>query len=119
MKKSIIALAGLVIIVGGLAAGGYFWWRPRVANNYVVKAADAFLAGQDNNDDQADYQKALVLIDKAIAWGKGDSTAYLFRGNTLAKLGRYAEARAQYEAVIASDASAKQAADDLISQLPS
>ncbi|MFA5010255.1 MAG: hypothetical protein WC553_03465 [Patescibacteria group bacterium] len=117
MKKWHFGLIGLVIIVGGLAAGGYFWWRPRVASQSIVEAADAFLAGRDNND-ILEYDKALDLVDKAIAWGKYDSTIGIFRGQVLAGLSRYDEARAQYEKILAADPSAKEAVEDLLNQLP-
>lgn len=117
MKTKLFWLIIGLIFVGGLAAGGYFWWRPRVANQAIVEAADAFLSAQDNND-VVEYQNAMNLVDKAIRWGKYDSTVGLFRGQVLVGLGRYDEARDQYEKVSAADPSAQAAVDDLISQLP-
>lgn len=117
MKRQWLIIGLVVILLGGVLAGGYYWWRPKVASEYVVQAADAFLAGRDNND-AVEYQKALELADKAIRWGTYDSTLGLFRGQVLAGLGRYDEALKQYEKVRNSDPSAVQAADDLINQLP-
>ncbi len=117
MNKKLIGLAGLIIIVGGLAAGGYYWWRPRVANQLVVESTDAFLIGRDN-DDISKYAEALDLIDRAIAWGKYDSTVGLYRAEVLAGLGRFDAARQQLEKVRDADPSAKEAATDLLNQLP-
>jgi len=116
MIKRIIPLVGLVIIVGGLAGGGYYWWRPRVANQLVVESTNAFLEGRDN-DDISGYAKALDLINRAIAWGKYDSTLGLYRAQVLAGLGRFDEARQQLEKVRDADSSAKTAATDLLNQL--
>lgn len=116
MKKSLIGLVGLIIIVGGLFAGGYYWWRPRVANQLLVDSTDAFLIGRDN-DDISGYAKALTLIDRAIAWGRYDSTIGLYRAEVLAGLGRFDAARQQLEKVRDADPSAKEAATDLLNQL--
>lgn len=116
-KKTLALLIGLVIIVGGLFAGGYYWWRPRVANEAIVKAADAYLEGRDNND-VAKYDTALRFLDKAIAWGQYDSTIGIFRGQVLVGLERFEEARLQYQQVLETDPSAKEAVTELLNQLP-
>jgi len=110
------ALAG-VILVTGLWSGWFYYLRPRMAANNIIQAVDIFLVAQ-KTDDRAQYQHALELVDRAIRWGKYDSTVGLFRGQVLAGLGRADEARAQYERVKETDPSAKQAADDLLAQLP-
>ncbi len=109
-----ILVLGIILIFSGF----YFYARPAVANNYATKAINIYLDNRDEDSDNSEqYQLALEYIKSANKWGKDDTNLSILKGQLLIALGRYDEARIQFELVKANDSSAEMAVDELLSEI--
>ncbi len=111
--KKITYLVGGIVVVAVLALAGFFYLRPAVANYYAKGAINIFL---DNKSDR--YEQALEYIETAKWWGRDDTNLGILKGQLLSAVGRYDEAKAQYELVKAKDISSIAAVDELLKELP-
>ena len=102
-----ILIAGVIIILAGVA--GYSFMR-NTGESYASNAIELFLDGK--------YDEALTAAEQARRKGYNSTNFGIMDGQLLAELGRYDEARAQYELVKTEDPSAIMAVDELLNKLP-
>jgi len=102
-----ILIAGVIIILVGVVGYSFF---QNTGDKHADSAVELFL------DEK--FDEALVEVLEAKRKGYYSTNFGIMYGQLLAELGRYDEARAQYELVKLEDASAIAAVDELLAKLP-
>jgi len=107
-RNILYILGGVVIIL--LAVAAVYTFSNKSLKEYTTSVVEMYYNGQ--------FEEALVTITEAKRKGRYDTNLGIIHGQVLAKLGRFDEARVQYELVKTEDVSAIMAVDELIAELP-
>ncbi|OGB73513.1 hypothetical protein A3K24_01510 [candidate division Kazan bacterium RIFCSPHIGHO2_01_FULL_44_14] len=109
MKKPILYIVGGVVAIM-LVVATLYTFSNKSLEKYTSSIVGMYYDGK--------FEEALTALSKAKQAGRYDTNLGIIHGQVLAKLGRYEEARAQYESVRVKDASATQAVNELLAELP-
>lgn len=108
MKKNILYIVGGIIIILLVVWASYSF----TANSGEAHANTAVELFTDEK-----FEESLTEVLEANRKGYSTTTLSIMHGQILAELGRYEEARAQYELVKTEDASAIPAVDELLKEI--